>query len=76
MTATRTATSQPFASRLRAAVEGDQGSVPAHRRARNWHHAVERSVANPLRTRGLAVPGTPPAAESEDFAERLRRAVG
>ena len=65
MTATRTATSQPFADRLRAATE-DKRSVPAHRRGRNWHGGVQSSVANPSRTRGLT---------AEDFAERLRRAV-
>lgn len=58
--------SESFAGRLRAAVQEDSRSVPAHRRERNWHRAAQRSVANPQRTRGL----------SEDFAERLRRAVG
>jgi hypothetical protein len=67
MSAIRTATSQPFADRLHAAVEVDQRSVPAHRRDRNWHGTVQSSVANPRRTRGLT---------AEDFAERLRHAVG
>jgi hypothetical protein len=64
---TQTVTSsETFAGRLRAAVQEETRSVPAHRRARNWHGAAQRSVANPQRTRGL----------SEDFAERLRHAVG
>ena len=74
MTATRTATSQTFARRLRTAVEQDQGSVPAHRRARNWHAGPDQSVANPRRTRGLTQPGQAPG--PQDFAARLRRAVG
>ena len=76
MTATRTATSETFASRLRAAVEEDHRSVPMHRRERNWHRAAQRSVANPRRTRGLTAPGEAPAVGAEDFAARLRRAVG
>ena len=75
MTATRTATSETFASRLRAAVEEDHRSVPAHRRERNWHRAAQCSVANPRRTRGLiAAAEAQPVAE--DFATRLRRAIG
>lgn len=55
MTATQTATSsETFADRLRAAVQEDSRSVPAHRRARNWHGAGEHTVANPRRTRGLS----------------------
>ncbi len=74
MTATQTATSsERFARRLSAAMQDDR-SVPADRRARNWHGAAQRSVANPRRTRGLAVAGEAPA--SDDFATRLRRAVG
>jgi len=38
----------------------DHGSVPAHRRARNWHGSAQNSVANPRRTRGLAVAGELP----------------
>ena len=90
MTATRTTsfsstsstTTSTFAGRLRAAVEQDQRSVPAHRRARDWHGSTQTSVANPRRTRGLVRPDAPaeqtPAAQTtsaEDFAARLRRAV-
>ena len=60
-------TATTFAWRLRTAVTQDNGSVPAHRRGRNWHDAAQTSVANPRRTRGLGRP--------EDFAERLRQAV-
>jgi hypothetical protein len=83
MTATQTnsqttdrAGSETFASRLRAAVEQDHRSVPAHRRARDWHSPTQRNVANPRRTRGLRVPGDETSAgTAEDFAARLRRAV-
>lgn len=67
MTTQPTTSSATFAGRLRVAVQEETRSVPAHRRARNWHGAAQRSVANPQRTRGLS---------AEDFAERLRRAVG
>ena len=73
MTATQS-TSSAFASRLRAAVEQDHGSVPAHRRARDWHGAAQSSVANPPRTRGLRRDDRTP--DDADFATRLRRAVG
>jgi hypothetical protein len=76
MTATRTtSTSSTFAGRLRAAAEETSRSVPAHRRARDWHGAAQHSVANPRRTRGLTTPGEAPG-HDEDFATRLRRAVG
>ena len=65
------ATQPAFAGRLRAAVHEDSRSIPAQRSARSWHAAVESSVANPRRTRGLTAPG-----EAPDFATRLRRAVG
>ena len=77
-TSTQTSTSTGFAGRLRAALEQDHHSVPEHRRARDWHGTTQCSVANPRRTRGLvredvtAVTADP----SEDFATRLRRAVG
>jgi hypothetical protein len=80
MTATRrttSTTSSTFASRLRAAVEQDQGSVPAHRRARDWHGSTQRDVANPRRTRGLTADATDHGTgTTEEFAARLRRAVG
>ncbi len=73
MTATRTST---FAGRLRNAVEEQNGSVPAHRRARDWHRPAQRSVANPRRTRGLPAGDTTATGADEDFAARLRRAIG
>ena len=73
MTATSTARTPDFATRLRTAVAAADGrSVPEHRRARDWHRSVEVSVANPTRTRRLRAPGE----SAEDFATRLRRAVG
>ena len=50
-------------------------TIPAHRRARDWHGAAQHSVANPRRTRGLTTPGEAPGRD-EDVATRLRRAVG
>ena len=74
MTATHTTTgTSSFAGRLRAAVEEQNGSVPAHRRGRDWHRAVQCTVSNPRRTRGLPAADQPAV---EDFATRLRRAVG
>ena len=71
-TTTSSASGSPFASSLRAPVEQDHRAVPAHRRSRNWHGAVQTSVANPRRTRGLS------ARDADGFADvatRLRRAV-
>ena len=46
----------------------DHHSVPAHRRARNWHGALTGSVANPRRTRGLTLAGQAPASDQHDEA--------
>ena len=43
MTATRTPTTSTTSTTT--------SSVPAHRRARDWHGAAQRSVANPRRSR-------------------------